>query len=1356
MVAAIVPARGDFVESFDGWTSKTAYSGLGVYSNASSGVWAIQNALCNTQNERSGRAVRFANSSTPAPYLEYRGLSGQGITGLISEISFYYRHWDADGNNVQFVLQTSSNGTTWTSVSATQIVTSTTYQQFVYTNTIHAEGLFVRVQSVAYAERLLIDDFSMTINASPLLSFVPGSLSLGEAAGTARVWAVMSSPGEATADVVIAGGSATPDIDFAVTVTSLIFSASSMSQAVDVAILDDLDSESNETLILSITNTVGVVPSASASFATITIIDDEQPSLSFVDGVSSASESASLVSIPVVLSDPADATVSVHVAGTAWGASDVTIAVTDLVFSVAGSVTQTIEVVLVDDGEGEPDEFLDLTLVDARGANVLAPASHRLTIIDNEPLIWLEPADIVLEEGGPGIAIQVVISTASSVTATIAVAGAAFDANDVLLSETLVVFSPASSTTQTVYLSAPRDGIAEGPEQGVLTFVQVDGAYAGTNPAVRVRVRDSDAMMILAANLTSGNDRLYLDPGMRLLDGLMPDVVAIQEFAITSTSRRAFVDAVFGTNFYFMVEPGSGSIPNGIISRWPIMASGEWNDPYVSDRDFAWATIDIPGPRPLHVVSAHLYASGTATDRNGEAQLIVQNAQAQFAADDYLVIAGDLNAQDRGEPLLLTLAALVSDAIQPADQLGNRNTNRGRNKPLDFVLPNARLESRHVPLALPPFVFSSGMVFDSRLWTNPPAPIRVGDSDAENMQHMAVAKLFAFPTGLVLNARFDRLVDQGNGNGLFETNESVAAYIQISNEGALIASNLLLTVESLSPSLVLSSAYSFTVSDLPVAGVVTSEPECVFHIPAEASAGDHPVRVVVTADDVSFTNQLIIPVFINRIEEALDTTNVVWSLYGSWEYQTNITYDGVDALRSDVVPANSVNWIETVVEGPGVLSYAWSLRSTGQPGYLLSHLDYQSYQYRFSSSSWIISSNIIPSGVHTMRWEHINTSSTATLGTGLLDRVVFQAYTNPVLITSPSLISRMVREQGEPFSSLIAVQNIGTDQFAFNATSSVPWMSADVYGSPVTNGLYQYGYIDVLIRADGLPPGTYTGLVIVVAPTASPPAATTRVVLAVSGPVGSGPGETNLIWWSMGNQVWNMQTNVTRASLPASRSGLIGHNQTTSLETDVFGPGTLAFWWKVSSEQDYDYLRVYVNDIQREAISGEINWQLRQYNFTAGVHRVRWSYTKDGSVTNGLDAAFVSEVTMTGVPDRDADGIPDGWEIRYFGSATGAQAFAHSDDDGFSDYEEYIADTDPTNSTSRFDGVVDVYFESPLTVSISLTSTQRFYDLYAATNLIDPSWEAVVFGIAGSGSNRTVTVTNTPDQYYFRSGVRLP
>ena len=52
-------------------------------------------------------------------------------------------------------------------------------------------------------------------------------------------------------------------------------------------------------------------------------------------------------------------------------------------------------------------------------------------------------------------------------------------------------------------------------------------------------------------------------------------------------------------------------VGNAILSRWPILESGEWDDTSVSNRDFAWARIDIPGPRDLWVVSVHLLtASG--------------------------------------------------------------------------------------------------------------------------------------------------------------------------------------------------------------------------------------------------------------------------------------------------------------------------------------------------------------------------------------------------------------------------------------------------------------------------------------------------------------------------------------------------------------------------------------------------------------------------------------------------------------------------------------------------------------------------------------------------------------------------
>ncbi|MEJ0089365.1 MAG: hypothetical protein WDM80_06420 [Limisphaerales bacterium] len=62
------------------------------------------------------------------------------------------------------------------------------------------------------------------------------------------------------------------------------------------------------------------------------------------------------------------------------------------------------------------------------------------------------------------------------------------------------------------------------------------------------------------------------------------------------------VDIGFGTNFFYYREPISG-IPNGIISRYPMINSGYWVDTLVANRGFAWAQIDLPGTNDLYVVS---------------------------------------------------------------------------------------------------------------------------------------------------------------------------------------------------------------------------------------------------------------------------------------------------------------------------------------------------------------------------------------------------------------------------------------------------------------------------------------------------------------------------------------------------------------------------------------------------------------------------------------------------------------------------------------------------------------------------------------------------------------------------------
>ncbi len=52
----------------------------------------------------------------------------------------------------------------------------------------------------------------------------------------------------------------------------------------------------------------------------------------------------------------------------------------------------------------------------------------------------------------------------------------------------------------------------------------------------------------------------------------------------------------------------------------------------------------------------------------------------------------------------------------------------------------------------------------------------------------------------------------------------------------------------------------------------------------------------------------------------------------------------------------------------------------------------------------------------------------------------------------------------------------------------------------------------------------------------------------------------------------------------------------------VTGPVTLSFYWKVSSEASYDYLRVYLDSVKQYEISGEVNWQQKSINIPSGSH----------------------------------------------------------------------------------------------------------------------------------------------------------
>jgi hypothetical protein len=253
----------------------------------------------------------------------------------------------------------------------------------------------------------------------------------------------------------------------------------------------------------------------------------------------------------------------------------------------------------------------------------------------------------------------------------------------------------------------------------------------------------------MTANTTSGNNQSY-DPGdgARIFEGLKPDVVLIQEFNVGDNSPgavRAFVDATFGTTFAFYRE--TGSLPNGVVSRFPILDSGSWTDPRVGNRGFAWAKIGVPGSRPLWAVSLHLLTTSSA-NRSAEASALASQISTVVPAADYLVIGGDLNTGTRTEPCIGALAALVGTGGPfPDDGHGNANTSGSRNKPHDWLMVDADLAPIQVPTQVAGQSFGAGLVFDSRVFTPLASvpPITPSDSGASNMQHMPVIKDFALP-----------------------------------------------------------------------------------------------------------------------------------------------------------------------------------------------------------------------------------------------------------------------------------------------------------------------------------------------------------------------------------------------------------------------------------------------------------------------------------------------------------------------------------------------------------------------------------------------------------------------------------
>jgi subtilisin family serine protease len=129
--------------------------------------------------------------------------------------------------------------------------------------------------------------------------------------------------------------------------------------------------------------------------------------------------------------------------------------------------------------------------------------------------------------------------------------------------------------------------------------------------------------------------------------------------------------------------------------------------------------------------------------------------------------------------------------------------------------------------------------------------------------------------------------------------------------------------------------------------------------------------------------------------------------------------------------------------------------------------------------------------------------------------------------------------------------------------------------------------------------------------------------------LGDALDNTALDWKTISDKIWYGQRVVFYYDADAARSGKISDNQTSTLETTVSGPGVLSFYWKVSSEPNYDYLGFYIDGKTKTKISGNIDWRKQTYTIPYGTHTLAWKYSKDKSVASWSDTGWLDQVVYT-------------------------------------------------------------------------------------------------------------------------------
>lgn len=132
-------------------------------------------------------------------------------------------------------------------------------------------------------------------------------------------------------------------------------------------------------------------------------------------------------------------------------------------------------------------------------------------------------------------------------------------------------------------------------------------------------------------------------------------------------------------------------------------------------------------------------------------------------------------------------------------------------------------------------------------------------------------------------------------------------------------------------------------------------------------------------------------------------------------------------------------------------------------------------------------------------------------------------------------------------------------------------------------------------------------------------------------------------WLLNGKKWWKLDSTYVYEGRYSVRSGKISDNDSTSLSLKYTAllNDTISFFYKVSSENNFDFLKFYIDDFMLGKWSGETEWTKAVFPVLPGQHTFTWKYQKDVAIKSGLDAAFIDLINLPSLLLTTVDLGPD-------------------------------------------------------------------------------------------------------------------